>query len=124
MKLQNTYLTKNGGLAMASCAVGLALCASVLVWATSVSAGNTTYQYDSLGRVVKVTYPDTKQICYSYDAAGNRTQVKRQATGTCTPPSLTLTSSMTVEAMFAANTANEVESVSGASESPPSSEAQ
>lgn len=52
--------------------------------ATSATAGNTTYQYDALGRVVKVTYPDAKQICYTYDAAGNRTQVKRQATGTCT----------------------------------------
>lgn len=51
---------------------------------SSASAGNTTYQYDALGRVVKVTYPDAKQICYAYDAAGNRTQVKRQATGTCT----------------------------------------
>ena len=52
--------------------------------ATTAMAGNTTYQYDALGRVVKVTYPDAKQICYAYDAAGNRTQVKRQATGTCT----------------------------------------
>lgn len=56
-------------------------------------AGNTTYQYDTLGRVTKVTYPDNKQICYAYDPAGNRTQVKRQATGTCTPPAITLTTS-------------------------------
>lgn len=87
-------------------------------------AGTTSYQYDALGRVVKVTYPDTKQICYAYDAAGNRTQVKRQATGACTPPTSALTSSMTVETMFAANTATEVESVSVASESASSSEEQ
>ena len=65
-------------------------------------AGNTTYQYDSLGRVIKVTYPDSKQICYAYDAAGNRTQVKRQATGTCTVTGSTVTSSLTAQTMFAA----------------------
>jgi len=59
-------------------------------------AGNTTYQYDALGRVIKVTYPDNKQICYAYDRAGNRTQVKRQATGTCTPSAITLTTSALV----------------------------
>lgn len=67
--------------------VRLGVCLSlgaVTVSATSVNAGNTTYQYDVLGRVIKVTYPDSKQICYDYDPAGNRTSVKRQATGTCT----------------------------------------
>jgi YD repeat-containing protein len=51
---------------------------------SSALAGNTAYQYDTLGRVVKVTYPDAKQVCYAYDLAGNLTQVKRQATGACT----------------------------------------
>lgn len=68
---------------VAKAAVCLAF--GIAVFSTSsATAGNTTYQYDALGRVVKVTYPDAKQICYAYDAAGNRTQVKRQATGTCT----------------------------------------
>lgn len=72
-------------------------------------AGITTYQYDSLGRVIKVTYPDTKQICYSYDSAGNRTQTKRQATGTCTVTGSTLTSSLTAQTMFAAQENSELQ---------------
>jgi len=68
------------------------------VYGGSTCAGNTTYQYDALGRVVKVTYPDSKQICYQYDAAGNRTQVKRQATGTCAPPSSMAMNAMVVNA--------------------------
>lgn len=83
---QRKYLTKNGRFVFASCAVGFAFCAS------SVSAGNTTYQYDALGRVVKVTYPDSKQICYQYDDAGNRIKVQKQATGTCTPKATILVS--------------------------------
>ncbi|WP_090649710.1 RHS repeat domain-containing protein [Asticcacaulis taihuensis] len=73
-----------------------------MLWGTSASAGNTTYQYDALGRVIKVTYPDSKQICYAYDSAGNRTQVKRQATGTCTVTGSTLSSSLTAETMLTA----------------------
>ena len=82
-------------------AISAVLCAGML-WGTSASAGNTTYQYDALGRVIKVTYPDSKQICYAYDSAGNRTQVKRQATGTCTVTGSTLSSAMTAETMFMA----------------------
>ncbi|CAM3374580.1 YD repeat-containing protein [Asticcacaulis taihuensis] len=79
-------------------AISAVLCAGML-WGTSASAGNTTYQYDALGRVIKVTYPDSKQICYAYDSAGNRTQVNRQATGTCTVTGSTLSSAMTAETM-------------------------
>jgi YD repeat-containing protein len=45
-----------------------------LALAASGNAQAVTYSYDGLGRIVTVTYPDGKQIVYSYDAAGNRTQ--------------------------------------------------
>ena len=59
-------------------------------YTVSAKAGTTSYMYDTLGRIIKVTYPDAKQICYQYDKAGNRTQVNRAATGTCTPATITL----------------------------------
>jgi len=40
----------------------------------------TTYTYDSLGRVTTVTYDNGKEIIYTYDQAGNRTQVVVQPT--------------------------------------------
>ncbi len=87
------------------------ICAG-LVWSASAYAGNTTYQYDSLGRVIKVTYPDSKQICYTYDSAGNRTQVKRQGTGTCTVTGSTLSSSMTAQTMLMARQTSELQATS------------
>lgn len=83
-----------------------------LLFGTSAFAGNTTYQYDALGRVIKVTYPDSKQICYAYDSAGNRTQVQRQATGTCSVTGSTLSSSLTAGAMLAAQQASEPQTAS------------
>ncbi|WP_140986893.1 RHS repeat domain-containing protein [Asticcacaulis tiandongensis] len=50
--------------------------------ASSVMSGNTQYSYDALGRVTSVCYPDSTKITYQYDAAGNRTQIVRAATGT------------------------------------------
>ena len=42
-------------------------------------AGNDTYQYDSLGRLVSVTYADGSSISYTYDSAGNRTAITQTA---------------------------------------------
>jgi YD repeat-containing protein len=52
----------------------LLLALAALMFAAPVSAA-TTYTYDTLGRVATVTYDNGKTITYSYDAAGNRTQV-------------------------------------------------
>ena len=94
------------GLAKASkLAFTTVLCACAVLASTALAA-DTTYQYDSLGRVIKVTYPDSKQICYSYDAAGNRTQVKRQSTGTCTVTGSALTSSAAIMAAAQQDAAN------------------
>ena len=56
------------------------LAAAGLMLATgSASAGTTTYQYDALGRVIEVDYPDGSIVQYTYDAAGNRTRTVRHA---------------------------------------------
>ncbi len=49
--------------------------ASVAAGLASASAWATTYEYDELGRVKKVTYDDGSYVIYAYDAAGNRTVV-------------------------------------------------
>lgn len=33
-----------------------------------------TYQYDALGRLTSISYPNGTTVTYTYDAAGNRTQ--------------------------------------------------
>lgn len=52
---------------------------------SACSFAATTYTYDNLGRVKTATYDNGKQITYSYDDAGNRSQVVTQA-GTNRPP--------------------------------------
>ena len=103
----------------------IALCAATVITVlsgTSAIAGNTTYQYDTLGRVVKVTYPDAKQVCYDYDSAGNRIQVKRQATGTCSAPASTALSAMVVDASELATAPTTDDAVSTASYTAPTTE--
>ena len=41
----------------------------------TTAAAATTYTYDTLGRLATVTYDNGNEIIYTYDAAGNRTQV-------------------------------------------------
>jgi YD repeat-containing protein len=51
---------------------------AALTLLTSASTGAlaaTTYTYDTLGRLSTVTYDNGETIVYTYDAAGNRTQV-------------------------------------------------
>lgn len=40
-----------------------------------MSTNKATYEYDSLGRLIKVTFPSGAQNTYEYDALGNRTTV-------------------------------------------------
>jgi YD repeat-containing protein len=48
----------------------------------------TTYTYDPLGRVTKVTFDNGNKIVYCYDQAGNRSTVTVSTAGTaCQPPS-------------------------------------
>lgn len=59
-------------LLLVACLIGLS--------AGQVSAA-TVYTYDTLGRLSTVCYDNGMKITYSYDPAGNRTQVV--TTGTC-----------------------------------------
>lgn len=42
------------------------------------------YEYDAIGRLVKVDYGESKKVCYSYDAGGNIKKVESFADGTTT----------------------------------------
>jgi len=48
---------------------------ALIVGLSSPADAATTYTYDTLGRVSTATYPNGVVITYSYDPAGNRTQV-------------------------------------------------
>ena len=54
------------------------VCLGMLI-ATSAVGGETKYEYDVLGRVVKVTYSDGSTVAYAYDLAGNRVAVTTAA---------------------------------------------
>lgn len=52
----------------------------------SVNAGNTTYGYDNLGRIISITAADGTVTNYQYDAAGNRTLVQKTTSPPPPPP--------------------------------------
>lgn len=63
-----------GGLYMIRVKVTVAILAiSLISSADTASAGTISYSYDTLGRLVQVTYPNGAVIQYIYDANGNRT---------------------------------------------------
>lgn len=49
--------------------------AAVLALPTPALAQSIQYTYDALGRLKTVRYADGRVTTYTYDAAGNRTQV-------------------------------------------------
>jgi len=64
-----------------------AVCLGTLLFAAIALADTTTYTYDALGRLIKVTsIPTGAVVTYSYDAAGNRTQTTSKSESI--PPSV------------------------------------
>jgi uncharacterized protein RhaS with RHS repeats len=55
---------------------------SLTIAAVTGASAATTYTYDTLGRLSTVCYDNGKEIIYSYDPAGNRSQVVIQG-ATC-----------------------------------------
>ena len=51
----------------------------VLAGAPALAADQFIYNYDALGRLQSVTYQNGGSVAYTYDAAGNRTQVTNTA---------------------------------------------
>jgi len=53
-----------------------AFAAVLIAGSAAFASSTTTYAYDAWGRVVSATYANGITVAYTYDAAGNRTQVK------------------------------------------------
>ena len=71
---------------------------AVLVAATSVGAGTTTYQYDLDGRISSVIYGGGPALAYAFDAAGNLSLISSFAitTNTLPPPVIGVAYSQTI----------------------------
>lgn len=68
---------------------GWTCCAAVataLALAAAPAMARDQFQYDVLGRLIRVTYANGAVVQYSYDAAGNRTTVESALDGVVTPP--------------------------------------
>lgn len=64
----------------------LLLAAAAAVGSVATPAAADTYRYDVLGRLTRVTYTNGAVVYYVYDAAGNRTTVIADPTGSTPPP--------------------------------------
>lgn len=61
--------------------------ALLALWpAAALAKDPVVYAYDALGRLTSATYPNGVTITYTYDAAGNRTQVVAASTPPPPPP--------------------------------------
>lgn len=65
---------------------GLVVATAIVFAASSVKAQSVTFGYDALGRLTTANYPSGTTITYTYDSAGNRTQVTNAATPPPPPP--------------------------------------
>lgn len=54
---------------------------------SAIETGSTVYSYDGMGRLLTATYPDGSSVTYSYDKAGNRSQMVNVASSTTTTTS-------------------------------------
>lgn len=64
---------------------------SLAVLASNADAQSSRqFEYDALGRLVKVSSGGSSSTCYAFDPAGNRTNVTNGCGGTPQPPSLVL----------------------------------
>lgn len=61
--------------ALRAVAVAAGICMGLLAEAAADPPGTITYQYDALGRLVKVVRSDGTYVEYAYDAADNRVTV-------------------------------------------------
>jgi len=66
--------------------LGVAAVAAVAAGHGAATADATTYQYDALGRLVKVIYENGATTTYAYDANNNRTQVTTELAPPSPPP--------------------------------------
>lgn len=66
----------------------------LLVATAAALAATASYEYDALGRLTRIGYPDGRQVIYRLDPAGNRTQLV-SGTVAGTPSSITVPSSST-----------------------------
>lgn len=63
-----------------------AVVATALALAAAPAMARDQFQYDALGRLIRVTHANGAVVQYSYDAAGNRTTVVSALDGGVTPP--------------------------------------